>query len=112
MTGRAIATGGLNLLHDGGGRRHGQSAAAVLLRDQRGEKSRFGQCRHERRRIGTFAIELAPIFAGKIGAQGAHRFADRGEIGFAVRLSLCHREPMLIVSGPMPASRCLECCEL
>ena len=99
MTGRAVAAGGLDFLHDGGGGRHGQSAAAVLLRDQRGEKARFGQRRDELGRIGALAIELPPIFAGEIGAQCPHRFADRGEIGFAVRRRVRHRVPILVVAA-------------
>ena len=81
MTGRAVAAGGLDFLHDGGGRGHGQSAATVLFRYKSSEKASFGQRRDELGRIGALAIEPPPIFAGKIGAQCPHRFADRGEIG-------------------------------
>ena len=81
MTGRAVAAGGLDFLHDGGGRGHGQAAAAVLFRNESGEKAGFGQRRDELGRIGALAIEPPPIFAGEIGAQCPHRFADRGEIG-------------------------------
>ena len=58
-----------------------EPAAAIFLRDQRGEKAGLGQRRDEFIRIGPLAIELAPIFAGKIGAQRAHGLADRCEVG-------------------------------
>src|SRR6185312_11695431 len=54
---------------------------AVFFRDQSGEKSRLGQCRDEFVRIGALAIERAPVFAGEVGTQRPHRFADRREIG-------------------------------
>ena len=81
MTGGAVAARGLDFLHDGGGRRHRKPAAAILFRDERGEKTRLGQRGDEFARIGTLAIEPPPILAGEIGAQRPHRFADRCKIG-------------------------------
>ena len=52
---------------------HGEPAAAVLVRDQRGEEARLGERRDELGRITALAVELAPIFAGKLGAERAHR---------------------------------------
>ena len=60
---------------------HGESAAAVFFRDQRGEKAGLGQSGDEFFRIGALAIERPPIFAGKIRAQRAHRVADRRKVG-------------------------------
>ena len=54
-------------------RREREAAAAVFLGDQRGEKAGLGQRRDELRRIGALAVELAPVFAGKPGAERAHR---------------------------------------
>src|SRR5262249_58445282 len=80
MAGGTVAAGRVDFLHDGGGGAHREPAAAVLLRDQRGQKARLGERRHEFVRIGALAVELAPVFAGKIGAQRAHRLADGGEV--------------------------------
>ena len=61
--------------------RHGQSAAAVFFGDQGGEKAGLGQSGDEFFRIGAFAVELPPVFAGEIRAQRAHGIADRCEVG-------------------------------
>src|SRR5581483_1053279 len=74
MAGGTVAAGGVDFFHNDGSRAKRQTAAAVLLRDKRGEISGFGQCRDELRRIGAVAVERAPIFAGKPRAQ----LADRG----------------------------------
>src|SRR3954453_13623345 len=80
VTGGAIAAGSVDLLHDRRSRRQRQAAAAILLRDQCGEESGFGERRDEFAWIATFAIEPPPIFAGKAGTEGAHRRADVGMI--------------------------------
>src|SRR6185295_18869118 len=54
--------------------------AAILVRDQSREESGLGQRHDEFRRIAPFAVEPAPIVAGKAGAECAHRFADGVEI--------------------------------
>src|SRR5262249_19572589 len=69
-----------DLLHDRRRRRHAQPAAAIFLRDQRGEKTRLRERRHELGRIGALAVEVAPIFAGKLGAKGANGLADLREV--------------------------------
>ena len=76
VTGRAIATRRLDLLHDGGRRRHGQAAAAVFLRDQRGQEPGVGERADELGRVGALAVERAPIFTGEPGAERANGFAD------------------------------------
>ena len=45
-------------------------------------------------RIGALAIERAPVFAGKIRAQRAHRLADRRELG-GFRHDLTSARPLL-----------------
>ena len=80
VAGGAVAAGRVDLLHDGDGRRHGEPAAAVFLGDQRGEKAGLGQRVDELGRIGALAVELAPVFAGKVRAQRAHRLADAGDL--------------------------------
>src|SRR5262249_37794320 len=60
-------------------------------RDQRGEESGLGQRRDELGRIGALAVERAPVFAGELGAERAHRFADLREVvGRLLRFSLDH----------------------
>src|SRR5262245_16703126 len=80
MTGGAIAARRLDLFHDRCRRRHAEAAAAILFRDQRGEEARVRERRDEFARVGALAIEPAPIFARKLGAEGANRFADLREI--------------------------------
>src|SRR5262249_3460761 len=50
--------------------------AAVLLRNQGGEKARLGEGLDERARVGAFTVERAPIFAREFAAQRPHRLAD------------------------------------
>src|SRR5262245_23421118 len=77
MAGSAVAAGGLNLLHDGGGRPHGETTAAVLFRNERREEPGLGQRLHELGRISALAIERAPVFSGKFCAQCPNGVADR-----------------------------------
>jgi hypothetical protein len=91
VAGGAIAAGCLDLLHDGGRSRHAQPAATVLFRDQRGEEPCFGERRDEFAGIGALAIESAPVFAGKLGAERPHRLADLRELlGRLLHLSFSH----------------------
>jgi hypothetical protein len=76
VAGGAVAAGGVYLLHDRGRRLHVEPAAAVFLRNERGEKAGLGQRGHEFARIAALAVELAPIFAGEFCAQRPHRGAD------------------------------------
>src|SRR5262249_17432032 len=79
---------GLDLLHDRGGRLHGEAAAAVFLGDERGEKSGFGQRLHELGRVGALAIECAPILGREFSAQRSHGtadLADRPRVGCLAR---------------------------
>src|SRR6202034_26829 len=73
--------GGVDFFHDRGCGRHREPATAEFFGYERGKKAGFGQSGDEFFRIGALAIERPPIFAGKIGAQRADRFADRREIG-------------------------------
>ena len=91
VAGGAVAAGALDFLQDRGGRRDRQAGAAIFLRDQRreiaGRGDRFDECGG----IGTGAIELAPIFAGKIGAQPAHAVADLA-VGVVVTIERFHHD--------------------
>ena len=80
VTGRAVAARRLDLLHDRGRRRHGQPAAAVFLRDQRGQEPGVGERGDEFGRIGALAVERAPILAGEPGAERANGLADLREL--------------------------------
>src|SRR5271169_6314325 len=80
VAGRAIAAGGVHLLEDGGGRADAEPAAAEFFRDQRGEIAGLGERVHKFGRIRTFAVERAPVFARKLGAQRAYGFPDVGEL--------------------------------
>ena len=60
----------------GGSRAHGQSAAAIFLRNETRQEPRLGQSIHELRWIAALAVERAPILTGKSGAKIANRFPD------------------------------------
>ncbi len=112
VAGGAVAAGGVDLLHDRGGRRQRQPAAAVFLRDQRGEEARLGQRRDEFGRIAALAVERAPVLAGKFRAQRAHRFADRRvvvvmDVGFshAADYSAISARPLLIATTSRSTTR-------
>jgi len=55
--------------------------AAVGFRDECCEKARFRQGCDEIGRIGALAVELAPIFAGKLRTQAPDRRADLRVVG-------------------------------
>ena len=55
-----------------------QAGAAVFLRDQRGEIAGLGERGDELGGIAALGIQLAPVFAGKAGAELAHFLADLG----------------------------------
>ncbi len=76
VAGGAVAAGGVHFLQDCGGRADAEPAAAVFFGDQRGEIAGLGERGDELGRIGALAIERAPVFAGKLGAERAH--AGRG----------------------------------
>jgi hypothetical protein len=73
----------VNLLHDRRGFQEAEPATSESLGDERREKPRAGERSDEFTRIAAFAIELAPIFAGKFSAQRPHRRADRRNIVLA-----------------------------
>ena len=79
VAGGAVAAGGMHLFQDRGRGAQAEPAAAVFFRDERGEIAGFGQRRDEFGRIGALAVERAPVFAGKLGAQRAHAVADVGD---------------------------------
>ncbi|MHC2539025.1 hypothetical protein ACVJMY_008594 [Bradyrhizobium diazoefficiens] len=83
MAAAAIAACALDLLEDCGRRGQLQARAAIFLGDQHREIPGLGQRVDEGLRIGHLAIELAPVFAGKLRAELCDGFADVGVI-FAV----------------------------
>src|ERR1700722_9060362 len=104
MAGGAIAAGRLDLLHDGHGGAHGESAAAVFLGDQRGKKSGLGQRLDECLRVSALAIEFAPVLAGKICAERADRFADRRKLGAFIH-DLISARPLLTATTSRSTTR-------
>ena len=79
----AVAARTLDLFEDRRRRRKLQARAAIFLGDQHREIAGLCQRVDERLGVGHLAIELAPIFAGKLRAQLCDGFADVGVI-FAV----------------------------
>src|SRR5262249_46855717 len=72
--------------------RHPHPAAAIVFRDQRGEKTRFSERRDEFGRIGALAVKRAPVFAGELGAKRANGLADLREVLVGgTKLGLGHR---------------------
>jgi hypothetical protein len=76
VAGGAVAAGLLNLFENGSGGGKAETAAAILRRDQSGEKARFGQRADKRVRIGALVIERPPIVSRKVCTQRTHRRAD------------------------------------
>ena len=95
MAGSPIAARALDLLEDRRRRRERQAGAAVFLGDQRGEVAGLRERIDEFRRIGVVAVELAPVFARKIGAQTDYRLADvlmavdHARLSHHILLTLC-----------------------
>ena len=79
MAAAAIAAGALDLFEDRGRGRERQPGAAIFLGDQGREIAGLGQRIDELGRIGHLAVELAPVFAGELGAELRDRVADIGE---------------------------------
>ncbi len=75
----AVAAGALDFLEDRGRGRQFKAGAAVLLGDQDREIAGFSQRIDEGRGIGHLAVELAPVFAGKLGAKLGDGVADIGK---------------------------------
>ena len=89
VAGAAVAAGALDLLEDRGRGRQRQPGAAIFLGDQHREIAGLGQRVDELGRIGPLAVELAPVFAGELGAELGDRVAD---VGMFVLLFVCgHR---------------------
>ena len=76
----AVAAGALDLLQDRGGGGKLQAGAAIFFRNQHREIAGLGQRIDEGARIGHLAVELAPVFAGKLRAQfgTASRISAKG----------------------------------
>ena len=72
----AVAAGALDLFEDRGGRRQLQAGAAIFLGDQHREVAGLRQRIDEGLGVGHLAIELAPVFAGKLRAELCDGFAD------------------------------------
>ena len=68
-----------DFLEDRGRGRQFQAGAAIFLGDQDREIAGFSQRIDEGRGIGHFAVELAPVFTGKLGAKLGDGVADIGK---------------------------------
>ena len=69
VAGAAVAARRVDLLEDRRGRADAEPAAAVALRDQRGEEARVGERLHELLRVGARPVLLPPVLAGVARAQ-------------------------------------------
>ena len=76
MTSSAIAAGSMYLLKNCGGGRKIESATAVLLRDERREIAGLSERGDKFGRLGAVAIQRAPVFSWKFGAQRAYAGAN------------------------------------
>jgi hypothetical protein len=96
VAGGAVATRGMHLFQDRASGADAQPAAAKLFGDERGEIAGFSERTHELGRIGALAVERAPVFAGELGAQRAHRLADVGmvvDVGTALAHAVTSARP-------------------
>ena len=66
----------MDFLKHGAGGPQTQTGAAIGLRDQDREISRFSQSLHELGRINPVPVQPSPVLSGKPGAQAAHSVAD------------------------------------
>ena len=80
VAGGAVAARRLHFFEDGRRAAQPEPAAAVFFRDEGGEVAGLRQRFDEFGRIGALAVERAPVFAGKLGAQRAHAVADLGVV--------------------------------
>ena len=78
VAGAAIAAGALDLFQDRGRGRQFQPGAAIFLGDQHREIAGLRQRIDEGGGVGHLAVELAPVFAGELGAELGDRVADVG----------------------------------
>src|SRR3546814_9252181 len=53
-----------------------QARTAISLRNERRQEARLGQALDKSGRIFRLAVEVAPIFAGKVGAERTNGAAD------------------------------------
>jgi hypothetical protein len=81
MTGARIAAAAVDLFHDHRGLDQAQPRAAVFLRNERGHPAGTRQGIDEGFRVGAGGINLAEVFVGILGAQGAYRVADIEMVG-------------------------------
>src|SRR5262249_24382959 len=79
VTCSAVSTGSVYLLQNCGSGAKIESAAAIFFGDQRGEITRFRQSRDEFGRVSAVAIQRAPVFSGKLGAQRAYTVPNIGK---------------------------------
>ena len=84
----AIAARALDLFEDRRRRRQFQPGAAILLGDQHREIAGLRQRVDELLRIRHLAVELAPVFAGELGAELCDGVADVVE--FVLLFLCCH----------------------
>ena len=69
MAGAAVAARRVDFLQDRRSRADAEPAAAVALRDQRGEEARVGERLHELLRVGARPVFLPPVLAGVARAE-------------------------------------------
>ena len=74
----AIAAGSVHFLQHRASGGQAEARPTVFLGDQHGQIAGVGQRPHETGRISAFAVEVAPVFAGKAGDQPADSLADLG----------------------------------
>ena len=74
---RGVSAGAVDLLEDDGRFGEGESRAAVVLRNERGEVAGLGQRRDECIGVRAAAVELAPIDVGEPRAEFANGAAER-----------------------------------
>src|SRR4051812_30784810 len=77
---RRRAARDIDLFEDRSGGTDRKPRAAILLRDQRGEKAVFGQVLHELGRIGRARLEIAPVSARIFLADAPHWRAQLGVV--------------------------------
>src|SRR3546814_9407008 len=84
VAGAAVAARPMDFLEHRGRGAKAEARSAIGFGDQHRQETSLGQRADELGRIDAVAVEPLPIFARKIGAKAAHRFAD---FGMALRLN-------------------------
>jgi len=85
VDGPGVATAVVHFLEDHRGFRQAQARAAVFFGDHRRQPAGFGHGRDEGFGEALFLVDLAPVFGGEVGTQGAYAFADEVQFFGLVR---------------------------